>query len=86
MQFFAYKHSFNYNQKAKQDLEVLSYNLLSNANVDSKGLFSPLDPNLPIHEQIDLLRYDYRWEFPLDRIHFDSILGQGAFGKGWLVL
>ena len=69
-------------QKAKQDLEILSYNLLSNAGVDSKGLFSPLDPNLSIQDQIDLLRYDYRWEFPLEDIDFGPILGQGAFGKG----
>lgn len=65
-------------------MEILSYNLLSsgNAAVDSKGLFSPLDPNVPVHEQIDLLRYDCRWEFPLESIDFGPILGQGAFGKG----
>ena len=74
-------------QKAKQDLEILSYNLLSTANVDSKGLAifsaatSPLDPNKPVHEQIDLLRYDCRWEFPLEAVDFGPVLGQGAFGK-----
>lgn len=54
---------------------------MSNAGADSKGIFSPLDPNLPIHEQVDLLRYDYRWEFSLNNLDFGPILGQGAFGK-----
>lgn len=78
-------------QKAKQDLEILSRNLLSTANVDSNGLavfsasVSPssiLDPNVPVDEQIDLLRYDAsRWEFPLEAVDFGPVLGQGAFGK-----
>lgn len=50
--------------------------------MDSNGLLCTLDPNLPIHEQINLLRYDVRWEIPLDCIDFGSLLGQGAFGKG----
>lgn len=82
-------------KKAKQELEILSINLLQSSNVrnnnndnDDGGqngskIRNLIDPNIPIHEQIDLIRYDHRWEISLENIDFDQtlLLGQGAFGK-----
>lgn len=68
-------------QKAKEELEILSYNLIQSNSKKEKNLLL-LDPNVPIHEQIDLLSYDTRWEFPIENLNFVSILGHGAFGKG----
>ncbi|OTF83587.1 protein tyrosine kinase-like protein, partial [Euroglyphus maynei] len=80
-------------KKAKHELEILSINLLQsnvrnnnnddNGNGSSPSFIQNLDPNIPIHEQIELIRYDHRWEIQLDNIDFDyqTLLGQGAFGK-----
>lgn len=60
----------------------MSYNLISSTKADNDVLLAQLDPNVPIHEQMDLLRYDFRWEVPLANIEFGALLGHGAFGKG----
>nr|XP_027194176.1 uncharacterized protein LOC113788910 [Dermatophagoides pteronyssinus] len=77
-------------KKAKQELEILSINLLqsnvinnNNNENNGKSIVKNFDPNIPIHKQIDLIRYDHRWEIQLENIDFDyqTLLGQGAFGK-----
>jgi len=45
-----------------------------------------INPNLPIDEQIELLPYDHRWEFPRHKLILGQILGQGAFGRGLLLI
>ncbi len=37
---------------------------------------------MPLDEQIDLLPYDNKWEFPRENLKLGPILGQGAFGRG----
>ncbi|XP_054159954.1 vascular endothelial growth factor receptor 2-like [Oppia nitens] len=62
-------------RREKRELEYLSYNLFSRGQIDL------INPDLPLDEQIDLLPYDSRCEFPIDNLEFGQILGQGAFGR-----
>lgn len=39
------------------------------------------NPEMPLDEQIDLLPYDSRFEFPKERLRLGRTLGQGAFGR-----
>ena len=69
-------------QREKRELERLSYNLLHNGTVDSQGMLSlNLDPNRPVHEQVDMLRYDPGFEVAREDIDLGQILGVGAFGQ-----
>ncbi|GAB6032659.1 hypothetical protein CHUAL_011537 [Chamberlinius hualienensis] len=42
------------------------------------GLYNP---ELSLHDQVELLPYDRRWEFPKERLKLGKVLGQGAFGR-----
>lgn len=42
---------------------------------------SKYNPDMPLDEQTDCLGYDPQWEFAKERLKFDIMLGQGAFGK-----
>lgn len=62
-------------RKQKQELEMFTQKLFNiNQNI-------PFNPDLPLDEQIDLLPYDNKWEFPIERLTFGTVLGQGAFGR-----
>lgn len=62
-------------RKQKQELEMFTQKLFNiNQNI-------PFNPDLPLDEQIDLLPYDDKWEFPLEKLTFGPILGEGAFGR-----
>lgn len=62
-------------RKQKQELELFTQKLFNiNQNI-------PFNPDLPLDEQIDLLPYDNKWEFPIERLTFGAVLGQGAFGR-----
>ncbi|CAG2168317.1 unnamed protein product [Oppiella nova] len=39
------------------------------------------NPDMPLDEQIELLPYDPRYEFPKERLKLGRTLGQGAFGR-----
>lgn len=39
-----------------------------------------INPNVPIHEQVDLLPYDRNYEFPKEKLARGKLLGSGAFG------
>lgn len=62
-------------RRQKQELEFFSANLFDQGQLD---LFNP---DMPLDEQVDLLPYDKRWEFPRDRLKLGKTLGQGAFGR-----
>ncbi|XP_068992235.1 platelet-derived growth factor receptor alpha-like [Neodiprion pinetum] len=40
----------------------------------------PLDPELAVSDQAELLPYNRKWEFPRDLLKLDEVLGSGAFG------
>ncbi|XP_046622707.1 insulin-like peptide receptor [Neodiprion virginianus] len=40
----------------------------------------PLDPELAVSDQAELLPYNKKWEFPRDFLKLDEVLGSGAFG------
>ncbi|KAL1438151.1 hypothetical protein MTO96_048242 [Rhipicephalus appendiculatus] len=46
-----------------------------------KGQVDMFNPDLPLCDQVELLPYDRRWEFPKDRLKLGRTLGQGAFGR-----
>ncbi len=54
----------------------MSYNLFESGQIDL------INPDMPLDEQIDLLPYDNKWEFPRENLKLGPILGQGAFGRG----
>ncbi len=54
----------------------MSYNLFECGQMDL------INPDLPLDEQIDLLPYDNKWEFPRENLKLGQVLGQGAFGRG----
>ncbi|XP_015788027.1 vascular endothelial growth factor receptor 1-like [Tetranychus urticae] len=55
--------------------KYLTADLLSPSSINS------YNPNVPLDEQVDLLSYDSRWEFPPDRLKIKRTLGEGAFGR-----
>lgn len=66
-------------RKQKAELEMFSQKLFNiNQNI-------PFNPDLPLDEQIDLLPYDNKWEFPIEKLTFGPVLGQGAFGKFFIL-
>ncbi|XP_067136180.1 vascular endothelial growth factor receptor 1-like isoform X2 [Centruroides vittatus] len=52
-----------------------------NSFLFKKGQINLLSSELPLEDQVDLLPYDPRWEFPKDRLKLGRILGHGAFGR-----
>lgn len=62
-------------RRQKQDMDFLSANLFDQGQLD---LFNP---DMPLDEQVELLPYDRRWEFPRERLKLGKTLGQGAFGR-----
>ncbi|XP_055333215.1 vascular endothelial growth factor receptor 1-like [Paramacrobiotus metropolitanus] len=41
-----------------------------------------IDPNVPLTDQVALLPYDEKWEFPKEKLHIlGKVLGSGQFGK-----
>lgn len=49
-------------RKQEKELEMLSKRLFV------KGQVEMFNPDLPLTDQVDLLPYDHRWEFPKDRL------------------
>ncbi|XP_023245091.1 vascular endothelial growth factor receptor 3-like [Copidosoma floridanum] len=45
-----------------------------------EGAVDLINPELTIDEQAELLPYDIRWEFPIEKLRLDKQLGSGAFG------
>ena len=62
-------------RRQKQDMDFLS------ANLFDQGQLELFNPDLPLDEQVELLPYDKRWEFPRERLKLGKTLGQGAFGR-----
>lgn len=46
----------------------------------NEGNLDGIKPDQLLNEQGDLLPYDYRFEFPRDRLVLSTLLGAGAFG------
>ncbi|XP_046428757.1 platelet-derived growth factor receptor alpha-like [Neodiprion fabricii] len=46
----------------------------------NSGAPIPLDPELAVSDQAELLPYNRKWEFPRDLLKLDEVLGSGAFG------
>lgn len=59
----------------KRELEFFSKSIFETGQME---LFNP---EMPLDEQIDLLPYDSRFEFPKERLRLGRTLGQGAFGR-----
>lgn len=59
----------------KRELEFFSKTLFE------QGQMQLYNPEIPLDEQIDLLPYDSRFEFPKERLILGRTLGQGAFGR-----
>ncbi|XP_063923158.1 vascular endothelial growth factor receptor 1-like isoform X3 [Zophobas morio] len=45
-----------------------------------KGAIESLNPDLAIDDQAELLPYDKKWEFPIEKLKLGKQLGSGAFG------
>ncbi|KAK8776607.1 hypothetical protein V5799_030047, partial [Amblyomma americanum] len=61
--------------KEEQDMETLSKTLFGTGQADM------FNRDLPLCEQVELLPYNQRWEFPRNRLKLGRTLGQGAFGR-----
>ncbi|KAJ6224976.1 hypothetical protein RDWZM_003521 [Blomia tropicalis] len=59
----------------KRELEFFSQKIFEH------GQMEMFNPEMPLDEQIDLLPYDSRFEFPKERLELGHTLGQGAFGR-----
>lgn len=64
-----------FQQKQKRELEFFSHNLFETGQIEM------FNPDMPLDEQIELLPYDPRYEFPKERLKLGRTLGQGAFGR-----
>ncbi|KAI1304167.1 Vascular endothelial growth factor receptor 2 [Halotydeus destructor] len=62
-------------RRQKRELQIFSANLFDQGQIDM------FNPDMPLDEQVDLLPYDRRWEFPKERLKLGRTLGQGAFGR-----
>ena len=65
-------------KERENQMEFFAKNLFNQAQLDL------VNPNTPLDEQVDLLAYDPRWEFPDNRIKLIRTLGEGAFGRVFL--
>ncbi|RWS12832.1 Vascular endothelial growth factor receptor 3-like protein, partial [Dinothrombium tinctorium] len=52
-----------------------------NQSLFDHGQIEMFNPDMPLDEQVELLPYDHRWEFPKERLKLGRTLGQGAFGR-----
>lgn len=55
--------------------------LLNNRLRLLEGNLNQINPDLPLDQQIDLLPYDPKWEFPLNHLVLGKQLGAGQFGR-----
>lgn len=72
---FFYCKKYRAVMKEEKEMELLNKTLFDKGQVDM------FNPDLPLCEQVELLPYDQRWEFPRDRLKLGRTLGQGAFGR-----
>ncbi|XP_077559464.1 vascular endothelial growth factor receptor 1-like [Haemaphysalis longicornis] len=72
--------SFLYWKRYHADMKRDDMKLWSETLFD-KGQAEMFNPDLPLCEQVELLPYDNRWEFPENRLKLGRTLGQGAFGR-----
>lgn len=70
-----YCKKYRAHMKEEKEMELLNKTLFD------KGQVNMFNPDLPLCEQVELLPYDQRWEFPKDRLKLGRTLGQGAFGR-----
>ncbi|XP_075733895.1 vascular endothelial growth factor receptor 1 isoform X2 [Rhipicephalus microplus] len=70
-----YCKKYRAHMKEEKEMELLNKTLFDKGQVDM------FNPDLPLCEQVELLPYDQRWEFPKDRLKLGRTLGQGAFGR-----
>ncbi|CAG2106712.1 unnamed protein product, partial [Medioppia subpectinata] len=54
-------------RKQKRELEFLSHNLFETGQIEM------FNPDMPLDEQIELLPYDPRYEFPKERLKLESV-------------
>ncbi|KAK8780670.1 hypothetical protein V5799_017989 [Amblyomma americanum] len=73
--FFICKQYGAVKTKEENEMELLNKTLFDECQVDM------FNPDLPLCEQVELLPYNQRWEFPRDRLKLGRTLGQGAFGR-----
>ncbi|XP_076362758.1 vascular endothelial growth factor receptor 1-like isoform X2 [Tachypleus tridentatus] len=62
-------------KKQKREMDFFSYAQFEH------GQLHMFNSDLPLDEQIELLPYDNRWEFPKENLKLGKTLGQGAFGR-----
>lgn len=65
-----------YCKKKKEVAAMRKAGLISFA----EGYKGQLNPDLPLGQQTDLLPYDSRYEFAIEKLRFGKMLGSGAFG------
>ncbi|KAH6936568.1 hypothetical protein HPB50_019178 [Hyalomma asiaticum] len=70
-----YCKKYRAHMEEEKEMELLNKTLFDKGQVDM------FNPDLPLCEQVELLPYDHRWEFPKDRLKLGRTLGQGAFGR-----
>uniref|UniRef100_T1KQW4 receptor protein-tyrosine kinase n=2 Tax=Tetranychus urticae TaxID=32264 RepID=T1KQW4_TETUR len=73
--FIAFAIGKRIREDRKRQIEFFTANLFNPSPLDS------FDPELPLDEQVALLSYDSRWEFPDNRLKMLRTLGEGAFGR-----
>uniref|UniRef100_T1IKX3 receptor protein-tyrosine kinase n=1 Tax=Strigamia maritima TaxID=126957 RepID=T1IKX3_STRMM len=62
-------------RQERRELEMISQLLFEQGDINS------YNPDLPFDDQVELLPYDKRWEFPKERLKLGKTVGQGAFGR-----
>ncbi|RWS27211.1 Vascular endothelial growth factor receptor 3-like protein, partial [Leptotrombidium deliense] len=62
-------------RKQSRELGFINQSLFDHGQVEM------FNPDMPLDEQVDLLPYEQRWEFPKERLKLGRTLGQGAFGR-----
>lgn len=72
----------NQERHHRMDLEVLA-TMFESKEAEEQKYEDELvfDPDAPLDDQVELLPYDRRWEFPRERLKLGRTLGQGAFGR-----
>ncbi|KAL1438156.1 hypothetical protein MTO96_048246 [Rhipicephalus appendiculatus] len=65
-----YCKKYRAHMKEEKEMELLNKTLFDKGQVDM------FNPDLPLCEQVELLPYDQRWEFPKDRLKLGRTLGQ----------
>ncbi|XP_053212116.1 vascular endothelial growth factor receptor 1-like isoform X2 [Panonychus citri] len=73
--FIAFAIGKRIREDRKRQIEFFTANLFNPSALES------FNPELPFDEQVALLSYDSRWEFPDNRLKMLRTLGEGAFGR-----